>query len=32
VKSEQILGSGSFLYKPLTSKMLDDIMQKHFPG
>jgi len=30
-KAEEALGSGCFLYKPLTSEKLNEIMQKHFP-
>jgi CheY-like chemotaxis protein len=31
IKTEKVLGGDSFLYKPLTIKVLEDIMQKHFP-
>ena len=30
-RTEKTLGSDCFLYKPLTLKMLGEIMQKHFP-
>ncbi len=29
-RTEETLGSGSFLFKPLTSQMVGEIMQKHF--
>ena len=30
-RTEKTLGSGCFLYKPLTLEMLSEIMQNHFP-
>jgi CheY-like chemotaxis protein len=30
-KTEKMLGRDCFLYKPLTSEMLDDILRKYFP-
>ena len=30
-RAENTLGSGCFIFKPLTVKMINEIMQKHFP-
>ena len=30
-KAENMLGSGCFVYKPLTLKIINDILQKYFP-
>jgi CheY-like chemotaxis protein len=30
-RTEQTIGSGCILYKPLTLEMINEIMQKHFP-